>query len=73
MPAAKACPPTATCRLEMAEDVEVRALFRTHVLRLSLDGDAPVRVELSPPDDRGLDVSVKTVAQQAGSGAVLSQ
>jgi len=49
------CPPAPTCRLVLDEDVEVPALFRTHVLRLGLDGDAPARAVVSPPDDRGVD------------------
>lgn len=49
------CPPSPTCRLVVEEDARVVALFRGHVLRLALDGDAPVRVTVSPPDDRGRD------------------
>ena len=49
------CPPTPECLLTVDEDISVEALFRAHVLRLSLDGDAPVSVTFSPPDDRGHD------------------
>lgn len=49
------CPPTPACRLVVDEDTTVTALFRSHVLRLGLDGDAPVEVTVSPPDDRGFD------------------
>lgn len=52
------CPPTATCALDMDEDHEVSALFRSHVLRLTLEGGAATRATASPTDDRGVDQCV---------------
>lgn len=49
------CPPTPSCALTLEEDATVTALFRAHVLRLTLDGDAAAQVSVSPPDDRGLE------------------
>ncbi len=48
------CPPTASCSLKMEGDLEVVALFRMHVLRVSLEGGATTQVAASPPDDRGV-------------------
>ncbi len=53
------CPPTATCALTMTVDRQVTALFRSHVLRLTLEGGAATRIyNVQPPDDRGVDECV---------------
>ena len=49
------CPPTAECELVMSEDRQLVALFRTHVLRVTLEGGAAFRTTAAPTDDRGVD------------------
>src|SRR5690606_25265263 len=50
---AGACTGAGTCTVVVDEPLEVEARFRRHVLQLSLAGDSPVELTISPADDFG--------------------